>query len=136
VAHFSILASLKPEKTKGKSFNVAGQLDSWSGKWPIICEYFELVGTGPEENSPQPGGYIADHKAQWEELERNHSLKVGSINNNISHPGFQYFIMTLLNFDRHMNMGASQSIGYIEVIGTRECWKTAFDRMRDAKIIP
>jgi hypothetical protein len=52
VAHFSIYASLHPEKTPGQSFNVGGQENTWSGKWPVICDYFGLKGTGPEENSP------------------------------------------------------------------------------------
>ena len=89
VAHFSIHASLNPEKTASQSFNVGGQEDSWSGKWPIICDYFGLKGTGPEEGSPQPGAYIDAHKKEWEELEKKHNLKKGSVDSDITHPGFQ-----------------------------------------------
>ncbi|CAN9262797.1 unnamed protein product [Alternaria alternata] len=102
VAHFSIHASLNPEKTASQSFNVGGQEDSWSGKWPIICDYFGLKGTGPEEGSPQPGAYIDAHKKEWEELEKKHNLKKGSVDSDITHPGFQYFIMTMFDFDRQM----------------------------------
>ncbi|CAN9458137.1 unnamed protein product [Alternaria alternata] len=102
VAHFSIHASLNPEKTASQSFNVGGQEDSWSGKWPIICDYFGLNGTGPEEGSPQPGAYIDAHKKEWEELEKKHNLKRGSVDSDITHPGFQYFIMTMFDFDRQM----------------------------------
>lgn len=136
VARFSILASLNPSKTGGKSFNVAGQEDSWSGKWPIICKYFGLRGKAPVEDSPQPGTYIQKHKAQWAELEKAKNLKGGYVDNNISHPFFQYFIMTLLDFDRHLDMSAMRSVGYTEMIDTEECWQVAFDRMRKAKIIP
>lgn len=89
VAHFSIFASLHPEKTGGRSFNVGGQEDSWKGKWPIICEWFGLKGTGPRENAPQPGKYIEEHRKQWDEMEREFGLKKGSVGNDISHPGFQ-----------------------------------------------
>lgn len=89
VAHFSIHASLHPDKTASQSFNVGGQEDSWSGKWPIICDYFGLKGTGPEEGSPQPGAYIDAHKDRWQELEKKHGLKQGSIDSDITHPGFQ-----------------------------------------------
>lgn len=89
VAHFSIYASLHPEKTASQSFNVGGQEDNWKGKWPVICEYFGLKGTGPEENSPQPGAYIAAHRKEWDELEKKHNLKTGSVDSDITHPGFQ-----------------------------------------------
>ncbi|RYO35049.1 hypothetical protein AA0111_g3413 [Alternaria arborescens] len=136
VAHFSIHASLNPEKTASQSFNVGGQEDSWSGKWPIICDYFGLKGTGPEEGSPQPGAYIDAHKKEWEELEKKHNLKKGSVDSDITHPGFQYFIMTMFDFDRQMSMEASHKVGYTEEIATKETWTTAFDRMRKAKVIP
>lgn len=68
VASFSILASLDPEKTAGKSFNVAGQTESWGKKWPIICGYFGLKATGPKDVLPQPGAYIETHCKQWDNL--------------------------------------------------------------------
>ncbi|KAL6711301.1 hypothetical protein ACN47E_005832 [Coniothyrium glycines] len=136
VARFSIHASLTPDKTASQSFNVGGQEDSWSGKWPIICEYFGLKGTGPEEHAPQPGAYIAEHRKEWDELERKSGLKKGSVDSDISHPGFQHVIMTMFDFDRQMSMEASHKAGYTEEIRTAETWKTAFDRMRQAKVIP
>ncbi|KAH7398683.1 hypothetical protein DE146DRAFT_694267 [Phaeosphaeria sp. MPI-PUGE-AT-0046c] len=136
VAQFSIYASLNPEKTASQSFNVGGQEDTWSGKWPVICEYFGLKGTGPEENSPQPGAYIAAHRKAWDELEAKHGLKKGTVDSDVSHPGFQYFIMSMFDFDRQMSMEASHKAGYTEEIRTPETWKIAFDRMRKAKVIP
>ncbi|KAL5118225.1 hypothetical protein ACEQ8H_003897 [Pleosporales sp. CAS-2024a] len=136
VAHFSIYASLHADKTASQSFNVGGQEDTWSGKWPIICDYFGLKGTGPEEGSPQPGAYIAAHRMEWDALEQKHNLKRGSVDSDISHPGFQYFIMTMLDFDRQMSMEASHKAGFTQEIRTPETWKIAFDRMRQAKVIP
>ncbi|KAF2446752.1 hypothetical protein P171DRAFT_462154 [Karstenula rhodostoma CBS 690.94] len=136
VAHFSIHASLHPETTASRSFNVGGQEDNWKGKWPVICEYFGLEGTGPEENAPQPGAYIAAHRGEWDALEEKEGLKKGSVDSDITHPGFQYYIMTMFDFDRQMSMEASHGVGYTEVIETPETWKVAFDRMRLAKVIP
>ena len=48
----------------------------------------------------------------------------------------QYFIMTMFDFDRQMSMEASHKAGYAEEIRTPETWKIAFDRMRQAKVIP
>lgn len=89
VARFSIYASLHPDKTASRSFNVGGQEDSWSGKWPVICAYFGLEGSGPREDAPQPGAYIAAHRKEWDELERKFGLKKGSVDSDITHPGFQ-----------------------------------------------
>ncbi|PVI05890.1 hypothetical protein DM02DRAFT_724671 [Periconia macrospinosa] len=136
VARFSIYASLHPDKTASRSFNVGGQEDTWSEKWPVICEYFGLKSSGPREDSPQPGAYIAEHRKEWDELEREHGLKKGSVDSDITHPGFQYFIMTMFDFDRQMSMEASRQVGYTEEIRTPETWKIAFDRMRMAKVIP
>ena len=44
--------------------------------------------------------------------------------------------MTMLDFDRQMSMDASHNAGYTEEIGTKEAWKIALDRMRQAKVIP
>lgn len=44
--------------------------------------------------------------------------------------------MTMFDFDRQMSMEASHKAGYAEEIRTPETWKIAFDRMRQAKVIP
>ncbi len=161
IAHLSIHASLHPEKTASKAFNVGGEKTTWSAKWPVICEYFGLKGTGPEKGSTNPGTYIKEHGKEWAELEEKHNLRTGVVGNDISHPYFQvrsqflfsssqnnfffaealanfhqYFVTNLLDFDRYMSKEAAQGIGYTEEIRTPETWKIAFDRMREAKIIP
>ena len=136
VARFSIHASLHPDQTAGRSFNCAGEETSWSHKWPIICTYFDLKSQAPVEGSLRPADYIKEHRSQWDEMAAADGLENGFVDNNVSHPIFQYFIMTLLDFDRHMDMSAMRSTGYGEMIDTKQCWTLAFDRMRHAKIIP
>ncbi|KAF2749095.1 hypothetical protein M011DRAFT_493362 [Sporormia fimetaria CBS 119925] len=136
VARFSIYASLHPEKAAGQAFNVGGEETNWKGKWPIICSYFGLKGTGPEEGAPQPGKYIEEHRAQWDELEKKEGLKKGSVDSDITHPGFQYYIMTMFDFDRQMSMEKMHQVGFTEEMNTEETWRIAFDRMRKAKVIP
>ncbi len=89
IAHLSIHASLHPEKTASKAFNVGGEETTWSAKWPVICEYFGLKGTGPEKGSTDPGTYIKEHGKEWAELEEKHNLRTGVVGNDISHPYFQ-----------------------------------------------
>ena len=138
VAKFAIYASLHGSKTGGRAFNVCDTSvpTSWSKKWPIICTFFGLVGTEPEEGSPQPGAYIAEHRRRWDELAAKSGLRDGIVDNNISHPGFQYFIMTLLDFDRHQTVDAMREVGFSEEIDTKEAWWTAFERFRKAKSTP
>jgi hypothetical protein len=142
VAKFTIHASLSPDITHGERYNAADNAipASWSLKWPIICEYFGLIGTPPPPggSGPQPGKYIEDHLTQWKKLEQDSGLQTGRVGNERSYGGFQYFIMTMFNFDRDLDMskmhdawGASK-----EETDIKGAWYTAFDRFRKAKIIP
>jgi hypothetical protein len=142
VAKTAIYASLHPEKSGGKRFNAAdnSQPSSWSKKWPIICEYFGLKGVGPppDFSGPQPTQYLTDHVSEWKEVEKKHGLVSGRVGNDRSYGGFPYFIMTMFNFDRHLDMSiVHEMMGDAkEEIDTKTAWYTAFDRFRQAKIIP
>lgn len=142
VAKTAIQASLRPEKSGGNRYNAAdnSQPSSWSKKWPVICEYFGLKGVGPSADgtAPQPTQYLADHVDEWKKVEQKHGLVSGRVGNDRSFGGFPYFIMTMFNFDRHLDMSlAHEMMGDTkEEIDTKGAWYTAFDRFRQAKIIP
>jgi hypothetical protein len=138
LAKFAIYASLHGTKTGGRTFNICHENtpSSWSIKWPIICDFFGLIGSDPEANSPQPGAYIAENRAKWDELAAKHSLRSGMVDNNISNPGFQYFIMTAFDFDRQISMDAARSVGFKEEMDTKQAWWGALERFRKAKVIP
>ena len=142
MAKTCILASLRPEKSSAQRFNAADNAkpSSWSVKWPIICEYFGLKGVGPPPggSGPQPTQYCADHFAEWQELEKKHGLKKGRVGNSRSYGGFPYFIMTMFNFDRHLDMSKLHDLMGEDKTetDTKGAWWTAFDRFRAAKIIP
>ena len=136
---------LHPEACgNGQAFNVADaqKPQSWSDKWPVICSYFDLKGTSPPAggNGPQPGQYLADHLPQWKELEKKHNLATGRVGNNRSLAGFQYFIMTMFNFDRQLDLSRQHQswaqAGKAEEVDSKHAWWTAFDRFRQARIIP
>lgn len=142
VAKFAIWASLHPDQTHAQRFNTADNASpsSWSVKWPIICEYFGLKGTPPPAggSGPQPGKYIEDHLEQWKALEKEKGLQTGRVGNERSFGGFQYFIMTMFNFDRDLDMSKVHSTWGKEKIETdaKGAWWVAFDRFREARIIP
>ncbi|KAK5201245.1 hypothetical protein LTR16_003350 [Cryomyces antarcticus] len=109
VAKFSIYASLHPEDCGGgQAFNVADNStpSSWSVKWPIICDFFGLHGTPPPMggSGPQPGQYLEEHFGEWRALEKERGLQTGRVGNERSLGGFQYFIMTMFDFDRDLDM--------------------------------
>ena len=141
IARFAIYASLHPDISGGESYNAADNAkpSSWSVKWPIICEYFGLQGVAPSEGSgPDPFNYAIDHRKQWEALEEEHSLQTGRIGNERSFGGFPYFIMTMFNFDRQLDMSKMHKVWGkdVEETDVKGAWWKAFDRFRKAKIIP
>jgi hypothetical protein len=142
VARFAIYASLHPEITHGEKYNTADNArpSSWSEKWPVICQYFGLKGTPPPAggSGPSPGKYIEEHLSEWETLEEESGLQTGRVGNQRSFGGFQYFIMTMLDFDRDLDMSKMHAAWgeKKEETDAKGAWWKAFDRFRAAKIIP
>jgi hypothetical protein len=142
IARFSIYASLNPELCGDQAFNVAdhSKASSWEVKWPLICEFFGLVGTPPPVggSGPQPGQYLEDHRTEWMKLEKKHGLQTGRVGNDLSYGGFPYFIMTMFNFDRELDMTKMHKAWGkdVEETDAKGAWWTAFERFRKAKIIP
>lgn len=54
---------------------------------------------------------------------------------NFSWP-FLYFVMTVFDFDRQYDLSAAREVGFAETIDTVKGYTTAFERMREASIIP
>jgi len=144
VAKFAIHASLHPDVSSEQSFNVADNRNwsTWSKKWPIICAYFGLKGVAPTNGSgPDPTGYVSENREKWLELEKQHGLQTGRVGNERSYGGFPYFIMTMLDFDRQLDLTKMHDAwgkegGRVEETDTENAWYNVFDRFRKAKIIP
>ena len=146
IARFSIHCALNPGPCgQGQAFNVAdhSKPTSWSLKWPVLCEFFGLKGTPPPAggSGPAPGQYLSEHLEEWKELEQKHGLATGRVGNDRSLAIFQFFIMTLLSFDRQLDLSASHKAwnsggGKAEEVDIQAAWWTAFKRFRQAKIIP
>lgn len=50
--------------------------------------------------------------------------------------GYQYFIMTLFDFDRHLDLSGMRDVGFEESVEGDASWAIAFERLRKAKAIP
>jgi hypothetical protein len=143
IAKFAIHASLHPQVSDGQSYNTADNASpsSWSQKWPIICDYFNLKGVAPTNGSgPDPTGFLSENREKWLGLEKKHGLQTGRVGNERSYGGFPTFIMTMLDFDRQLDLTkmheAWQQGGKVEETDTKGAWYATFDRFRKAKIIP
>ncbi|KAF2186720.1 hypothetical protein K469DRAFT_663770 [Zopfia rhizophila CBS 207.26] len=123
---------------KGEGYNVADSKtpSTWSAKWPQLCSYFGLKGTGPASNPPEIRKYIKEHMDTWEKLEKKHRLQTGHADSPRIFPGFEYFLMTQFDFDRQYDMMKMYATGFTEERDTMQAWGGVFDRMRKARIIP
>ncbi|KAF2013898.1 hypothetical protein BU24DRAFT_350870 [Aaosphaeria arxii CBS 175.79] len=138
IARQTIHLSLSEKTEKGGGYNVADEKtpSDWKAKWPILCDYFGLKGTGPTSNPPEIRKYIKDHFAEWQKLEKEYGLQTGHADSDKTFPGFEYFLMTQFDFDRQYDMTKMYGTGFTEERDTRTAWGGVFDRMRKAKIIP
>ena len=110
----------------------------------MICSWFGLKGDGPPlgkdegQQHPQPGAYINQHRAEWKALARKHGLKNGVLDVEVGEGkgGYQYFIMTLFDFDRHLDLGGMREVGFDESVEGDKSWAIAFERFRKGKVIP
>lgn len=140
IARQTLYLSVHPPKIQnGTGYNVADERtpSSWSKKWPLLCSYFGLVGTGPSPNPPEMRKFIKENMGTWRRLEREKGLQSGHADSERTFPGFEYFLMTQFDFDRQYDMDkVYKEAGFGEERGTLEAWGGVFDNMRKAKVIP
>lgn len=139
IARQTLHLSLHPERVeKGGGYNVADAKtpSSWEKKWPVLCSYFGLQGTGPSENPPEMRKFIKENMDVWNKLEKEKGLQTGHADSPMTFPGFEYFLMTQFDFDRQYDMERTYATGFEEERETLQAWGGVFDRMRKAKIIP
>jgi len=142
LAAFSIYASLRPKTHgNGQRFNTGIMKEtSWSERWPLICDYFGLKGVAPTADSPQPSQYLEENIQDWQKIEQEFGLVKGKVGNQRTFGGFPYFIMTMFNFDRQMDMDfydkSWPTDNKLKDIDCKDGWYLAFDRFKAAGIIP
>lgn len=145
IARQTLYLSLNlPLSRRGEGFNIADarEPESWSTKWPQLCQYFGLKGTPPpppssESEAPEVRKYIKQHTLQWQEMESKHGLMRGIADSDLTFKGFEYFLLTQFDFDRQYDMSKMYTTtGFEEERSTMQAWSGVFDRMRAAKMIP
>ena len=139
IARQTLYLSLNLSKEqKGQGYNVADakKPESWTNKWPKLCQYFGLEGCGPVEGTADVREYIKKHTDVWHKLEEKHGLKKGIADSDLTFKGFEYFLLTLFDFDRQYDMTKMYDTGFKEERDVMQAWGLVFDRMKAAKMIP
>lgn len=140
LAKFHIFAALNGDATHGKAFNI-GDSDgvTWESVWPELCAYFGLNGVGPREKATNNNKlvgleWVLARKEEWGTWVKGNGLKEGFVET-ASWDMFAW-LTQYIPFDRNMSLERSKEIGFKETSKTVDGYTTAWDRMREAKIIP
>ncbi|KAL3417633.1 sirq protein [Phlyctema vagabunda] len=134
IARFVIWASLHPERTGGQVFNIADQAkpSTMEDRWPALCRYFGVEGIGPSIDpanpSLVPGDYLQKHKNVLEER----GIKGSQVFRSEFLDGYGYHF----TFDRQLSLEKLRQVGFEEEIDPNIGWFKAFDRFREAGMIP
>ncbi|KAL9582632.1 MAG: hypothetical protein Q9212_003179 [Teloschistes hypoglaucus] len=133
IARCSIWAALHPEKVGGgHAFNIADQAkaESMRERWPRLAAYFGLQGIAPSEdpNVLKPSEYIAKHGTVLEKV----GIKSSPVFKSEFLDSYGYY----LDFDRHLSLEKVKKAGFTEELDPNQSWFRAFDRYRQAEMIP
>jgi hypothetical protein len=131
-----IYTALNPGKCgDGKSFNaVDGPVISWAQVWPKLCKHFGLVGTGPSDDSVPILEFVKQNRKAWQVLCIKYDLKEKVVDEQ----GWDHlhFMMVQFDFNREFDMSHARSVGFSEEMDTVQGYFKAWERMRDAHILP
>lgn len=137
LARFHIYASLHPDQVSKRASNVADEdAITWKQVWPGICGWFRLNGVEPDSTRSKLTGteWLRNHRDQWPGWVQQNGLKEEILEGMSLE--FMSAIMGSITFDRQYDISAMRKVGYKEEVDTVIGYHTAFERMREAKIIP
>lgn len=100
-------------------------------RWPIICDYFGLVGVPPLDEGKGallPGEYL---QARKEELEEQ-GFKGVSVWKGDFLDTYGFYC----DFDRQLSLARIREVGFLEERDPHESWVETFEAFRRAGMIP
>ncbi|KAH7052016.1 hypothetical protein B0J12DRAFT_710262 [Macrophomina phaseolina] len=138
LSKMEIYAALNPDKCGGGGvFNVAdGKAAAWAEVWPRLAEHFGIIGTGPATGTDKKSmeEFVKENRAAWSALAKKHGIKEEIVDQ--QGWGHTHFMLVDFDFDRQYDLSRSREVGFSEEIDTVEGYIKAWERMRDAKILP
>jgi hypothetical protein len=134
LARAHIWSSLQGEKVNGKAFNVGDGVFTWEQVWGGICGYFGLKGVGPGSTKLTGTAWVEAHKGKWAEWVKSNGLREGALEGT----GWDFMAVMLekIPIDRQYDLSAIYAAGFEEKIDPVEDYHVAFERMRQATLIP
>lgn len=133
VARAAIWASMNPEETNRKMFNIGDQSrpSNMRERWPVIAGWFGLKGIAPAQHPEKllkPSEYIGKHKGDLRQrgFEGELALNAGWLD------GYGF----ACDFDRHFSLQKVKNAGFDEEFDPNQSWLKAFDRFKQAGLIP
>lgn len=136
LAKFEIYAATHIEECgNGGVFNIAdGKTVTWEHVWPRLCADFGLLGEGPTSETVPMEEFVRHNIDVWTRVAEKYGLRQQTVEE--QNWPFVYFMLVQFNFDRQYDLTRSRKIGFKEEIDTAEGYIKAWDRMRNAKILP
>ncbi|KAK2745757.1 hypothetical protein FQN55_006078 [Onygenales sp. PD_40] len=131
------LSTTTPDQAHGEAFNIADTATpgAWSIKWPILAEYFGLVGTGPGRDEwGDIDVWWNEHQGDYRRMCEEYKLRGKEIL-----PATWMFAkigFTWLDRDREMSLDKIRDVGFMEELPVGQGYQVACERMAEAGIIP
>jgi phage anti-repressor protein len=138
ITQFCIYASLQSRgKVHTQTFNIGDYATplSWEKRWPILASYFGLECVGPSDDSVTGPEYVESHQEEFQALCKERGLKEDIMYTSIRNTGSRGSVMKLMDFDRNLDLSKARALGFEAELSTESSWYTAFDRMREAKLM-
>ncbi|KAH7395595.1 hypothetical protein BKA64DRAFT_62366 [Cadophora sp. MPI-SDFR-AT-0126] len=135
LARMEIFAAINIDNCgNGEAFNVGNETVSWSQVWPGVCQYFGLIGEGPEEGGQSIEEFVTQNVGAWEKLAGRTGIdpQVFTTYNWL----FVHFMLVVFDFNRQYDLTKAKAVGFTDEVDTVEGYRIAWDRMRAAKFLP
>lgn len=92
-------------------------------------------GCWPSEDSVTGPEYVECHREEFQVLRKERGLKEDTMYTSIRNTGSRGSVMKLMDFDRNLDLSKARAPGFNVELSTEISWYTAFDRVREAKLM-
>lgn len=139
LARFTLFVSLQARaRVAQRSFNI-GDSDggvTWGELWPGLAAYFGLEGVPPSAAAAgEPLGveWVNANKERWGRWEEEAGVRKGVLEST----GWWFFDwLSKAELERYLDLGEARALGWEESQDTVKSFHDAFDKLKEAGVIP
>ncbi|OKP08262.1 hypothetical protein PENSUB_5629 [Penicillium subrubescens] len=99
--------------------------------YPIVAE----IDVGPSEGSVTGPDNVESHKEEFQALCKERGPMEEIMYTSIRNTGSRGIMMKLVDFHRNLDLSEARALGLNAELSTESSWYTAFDRVREAKLM-